>query len=191
MSPLLSKNSDSGLNVSATCSPMDPHSTFCVVRFFFFAGGGCAGSCFEAQMSGAQPSARACHTLTRLAHKLFMFGGYDGARCFNDMDIIDLQTMTWMQPALQGLTFVSETHRQFFLFIFRTPPTPFFRFPSTLRLARVSSCNCFDQLVFECEALTHEPLSFFGACMNPPEKHASKCREPSEANGRRFGGKVW
>jgi len=56
----------------------------------------------KAQMSGAQPSARACHTLTRLAHKLFMFGGYDGARCFNDMDIIDLQTMTWMQPALQG-----------------------------------------------------------------------------------------
>jgi len=56
----------------------------------------------RAQTSGTPPSARACHTLTRLAHKLYMFGGYDGAKCFNDMDIIDLETMTWMQPALSG-----------------------------------------------------------------------------------------
>eukprot|EP00439_Symbiodinium_sp_Y106_P021504 s2689_g2.t1 len=56
----------------------------------------------KAPTSGTPPSARACHTLTRLAHKLYMFGGYDGAKCFNDMDIIDLETMTWMQPALSG-----------------------------------------------------------------------------------------
>mmetsp|Transcript_88738 Transcript_88738/g.185549 ORF Transcript_88738/g.185549 Transcript_88738/m.185549 type:complete len:522 (-) Transcript_88738:66-1631(-) len=56
----------------------------------------------KAQTSGTPPSARACHTLTRLAHKLYMFGGYDGTKCFNDMDIIDLETMTWMQPALSG-----------------------------------------------------------------------------------------
>mmetsp|Transcript_5359 Transcript_5359/g.16717 ORF Transcript_5359/g.16717 Transcript_5359/m.16717 type:complete len:526 (-) Transcript_5359:145-1722(-) len=56
----------------------------------------------KAQTSGTPPSARACHTLTRLARKLYMFGGYDGAKCFNDMDIIDLETMTWMQPALSG-----------------------------------------------------------------------------------------
>lgn len=56
----------------------------------------------RAQTSGTAPSARACHTLTRLAHKLYMFGGYDGTKCFNDMDIIDLETMTWMQPALSG-----------------------------------------------------------------------------------------
>jgi hypothetical protein len=31
-----------------------------------------------------------------------MFGGYDGSKCFNDMDIIDLEMMTWMQPALSG-----------------------------------------------------------------------------------------
>jgi len=31
-----------------------------------------------------------------------MFGGYDGAKCFNDMDILDLETMTWMQPAISG-----------------------------------------------------------------------------------------
>mmetsp|Transcript_74769 Transcript_74769/g.139590 ORF Transcript_74769/g.139590 Transcript_74769/m.139590 type:complete len:512 (+) Transcript_74769:72-1607(+) len=56
----------------------------------------------KAQTSGTPPLARACHTLTRLAHKLYMFGGYDGAKCFNDMDIIDLETMTWMQPNLSG-----------------------------------------------------------------------------------------
>lgn len=56
----------------------------------------------KAMTSGTSPSARACHTLTRLAHKLYMFGGYDGAKCFNDMDILDLETMTWMQPGLTG-----------------------------------------------------------------------------------------
>lgn len=59
-------------------------------------------SWIRAQTSGTAPSARACHTLTRLQHKLYMFGGYDGTKCFNDMDIIDLETMTWMQPALAG-----------------------------------------------------------------------------------------
>jgi len=71
------------------------------------AGGGDAGSSdsltwHKAPTSGTPPSARACHTLTRLAHKLYMFGGYDGGKCFNDMDIIDLETMTWMQPTLSG-----------------------------------------------------------------------------------------
>ena len=41
---------------------------------------------YRGQTSGTPPSARACHTLTRLAHKLYMFGGYDGAKCFNDLD---------------------------------------------------------------------------------------------------------
>jgi len=56
----------------------------------------------KGQTSGVSPPARACHTLTRLAHKLYMFGGYDGAKCFNDMDILDVETMTWIQPALSG-----------------------------------------------------------------------------------------
>jgi N-acetylneuraminic acid mutarotase len=25
-----------------------------------------------------------------------MFGGYDGDKCFNDIDILDLDTMTWI-----------------------------------------------------------------------------------------------
>jgi len=52
--------------------------------------------------SGNAPAARACHTLSRLGWKLYMFGGYDGAKCFNDMDILDLETMTWMHPTLAG-----------------------------------------------------------------------------------------
>eukprot|EP00397_Hematodinium_sp_SG-2012_P019350 GEMP01019877.1.p1 GENE.GEMP01019877.1~~GEMP01019877.1.p1 ORF type:complete len:515 (+),score=55.52 GEMP01019877.1:19-1563(+) len=52
--------------------------------------------------SGNAPAARACHTLSRLGWKLYMFGGYDGTKCFNDMDILDLETMTWMHPTLSG-----------------------------------------------------------------------------------------
>ncbi|CEL93311.1 unnamed protein product [Vitrella brassicaformis CCMP3155] len=52
--------------------------------------------------SGSAPSARACHTLTRVGRKLYMFGGYDGTKCFNDMDVLDLDTMTWIQPNLTG-----------------------------------------------------------------------------------------
>jgi len=31
-----------------------------------------------------------------------MFGGYDGEKCFNDIDILDLDTMTWISPQVQG-----------------------------------------------------------------------------------------
>jgi hypothetical protein len=31
-----------------------------------------------------------------------MFGGYDGAKCFNDIDVLDLDTMTWLQPNVSG-----------------------------------------------------------------------------------------
>lgn len=47
-----------------------------------------------------KPSGRACHTMSRVGKKLYMFGGYDGEKCFNDMDILDLETMTWIQPSV-------------------------------------------------------------------------------------------
>ena len=31
-----------------------------------------------------------------------MFGGYDGSKCFNDLDVLDLDTMTWIQPRVAG-----------------------------------------------------------------------------------------
>ena len=33
-----------------------------------------------------------------------MFGGYDGAKCFNDIDVLDLDTMTWLQPNVLPLS---------------------------------------------------------------------------------------
>lgn len=78
-------------------------------------------------MSGTLPSARACHTTTLLGRKVYMFGGYDGVKCFNDLDVcvrsggtaappltrirpvpvdssrrLDLDTMTWLQPRVSG-----------------------------------------------------------------------------------------
>ena len=32
-----------------------------------------------------------------------MFGGYDGSKCFNDVDVLDLDTMTWIQPRVSGV----------------------------------------------------------------------------------------
>ena len=31
-----------------------------------------------------------------------MFGGYDGEKCFNDIDVLDLDTMTWISPPVSG-----------------------------------------------------------------------------------------
>ena len=56
----------------------------------------------QPMLSGAPPSARACHTTTRMGRKLYMFGGYDGTKCFNDVDVLDLETMTWIQPRVSG-----------------------------------------------------------------------------------------
>lgn len=56
----------------------------------------------QPMLSGEPPSARACHTTTRLGRKLYMFGGYDGTKCFNDVDVLDLETMTWIQPRVSG-----------------------------------------------------------------------------------------
>jgi hypothetical protein len=56
-------------------------------------------------VSGVVPSARACHTITLAGSgkgKAYLFGGYDGAKCFADLDVLDLETMTWMQPRVSG-----------------------------------------------------------------------------------------
>lgn len=41
--------------------------------------------------------------MSRVGRKLYMFGGYDGDKCFNDIDILDLDTMTWIKPTVSGL----------------------------------------------------------------------------------------
>lgn len=41
--------------------------------------------------------------MSRVGRKLYMFGGYDGDKCFNDIDILDMDTMTWIQPQVSGM----------------------------------------------------------------------------------------
>jgi hypothetical protein len=48
------------------------------------------------EVSGLIPSARACHTITLAGTgkgKAYLFGGYDGSKCFSDLDVLDLETM--------------------------------------------------------------------------------------------------
>lgn len=40
--------------------------------------------------------------MSRVDRKVYMFGGYDGAKCFNDIEILDLHLMTWIQPNIYG-----------------------------------------------------------------------------------------
>ncbi|KAL5369715.1 hypothetical protein CPHLJ_3g3600 [Cryptosporidium parvum] len=42
-----------------------------------------------------KPSARACHSLTRIFGRLYLFGGFDGIQCFNDLWVYDIAKMTW------------------------------------------------------------------------------------------------
>lgn len=46
-------------------------------------------------VSGVAPSARACHTTTLLGRKVYMLGGYDGLRCFDTLDVLDLVRALW------------------------------------------------------------------------------------------------
>jgi hypothetical protein len=57
---------------------------------------------FVPPVSGVPPSARACHTTTLLGRKVYAYGGYDGARCFADLDVFDVDTSTWLQPRVSG-----------------------------------------------------------------------------------------
>jgi N-acetylneuraminic acid mutarotase len=56
----------------------------------------------RAQTSGVHPSARACHTMSRVGRKIYLFGGYNGSVCYTAIEILDLDTMTWIQPTVTG-----------------------------------------------------------------------------------------
>ncbi|KAA0176199.1 hypothetical protein FNF27_02256 [Cafeteria roenbergensis] len=74
-------------------------------------------------VSGAPPSARACHCIVVHKRKAYCFGGYDGSRCFNDLDVLDLDTLTWTRAAVTGddpqarnAASLTVVHDQLFLF---------------------------------------------------------------------------
>ncbi|KAH9328495.1 hypothetical protein KI387_000603, partial [Taxus chinensis] len=52
---------------------------------------------------GTPPSPRSDHTAAVHADKyLLIFGGGSHSTCFNDLHVLDLQTMEWSQPKMQG-----------------------------------------------------------------------------------------
>lgn len=52
---------------------------------------------------GTPPSPRSDHTAAVHADKyLLIFGGGSHSSCFNDLHVLDLQTMEWSQPKMQG-----------------------------------------------------------------------------------------
>jgi N-acetylneuraminic acid mutarotase len=41
------------------------------------------------------PSPRACHTMNKIGAKLYLFGGYDGTSCFNELCVYKTDSKTW------------------------------------------------------------------------------------------------
>ncbi|CAA0823222.1 Acyl-CoA-binding domain-containing protein 4 [Striga hermonthica] len=57
----------------------------------------------EMEMVGVPPSPRSDHTAAVHADRyLLIFGGGSHATCFNDLHVLDLQTMEWSRPTQQG-----------------------------------------------------------------------------------------
>ena len=91
-----------------TPSSRNNHATFVVGQRLFIHGGHDGGTwladlhCLDIDamqwvtpsVSGKIPSARACHTCTlmegrRGGRKVYLFGGYDGSRCFSGVDVLE------------------------------------------------------------------------------------------------------
>lgn len=69
------------------------------------------------------PLARACHTLNRVGKKLFMIGGYDGNKCYNDVDIYDIEKKYWTSvegkgsvPSARNAHTVTTVEKKLYLF---------------------------------------------------------------------------
>lgn len=69
-----------------------------------------ADSCWSQPVTyGSPPSARACHTCTVVPQygiagsHMVCFGGFDGSQCFNDIDILELRSLTWSRPQVAGV----------------------------------------------------------------------------------------
>lgn len=54
-------------------------------------------------VSGAPPEPRSSHTaVTYMERYIVIFGGGSVANCYNDIVILDTQTMSWIRPAMSG-----------------------------------------------------------------------------------------
>jgi N-acetylneuraminic acid mutarotase len=51
---------------------------------------------------GKAPEARGWHSMSAVDHRLFVFGGYNGSAPFQDLHVLDTETMVWSQPETHG-----------------------------------------------------------------------------------------
>lgn len=47
------------------------------------------------QINGYKPGGRACHSLTCVDKYLYMFGGFNGVRSFNKLEVFDIENSVW------------------------------------------------------------------------------------------------
>ncbi|KAL6073584.1 Serine/threonine-protein kinase 4 [Balamuthia mandrillaris] len=52
--------------------------------------------------TGSNPSARSQHSATTVGQQLFVFGGFDGTSCLNDLFILDLENWSWRKGETSG-----------------------------------------------------------------------------------------
>eukprot|EP00013_Stygamoeba_regulata_P016717 CAMPEP_0177688834 /NCGR_PEP_ID=MMETSP0447-20121125/34857_1 /TAXON_ID=0 /ORGANISM="Stygamoeba regulata, Strain BSH-02190019" /LENGTH=654 /DNA_ID=CAMNT_0019199137 /DNA_START=203 /DNA_END=2164 /DNA_ORIENTATION=+ len=53
-------------------------------------------------VTGQAPEARGWHSMSAVDHRLFVFGGYNGSTPFQDLHVLDTETMVWSQPQTHG-----------------------------------------------------------------------------------------
>eukprot|EP00808_Paulinella_micropora_P027505 g7254.t1 len=57
---------------------------------------------YQSVAKGVAPCPRAAHSATVVGKKVFFFAGNDGKHLFNDLHILDTETMEWIRPNMTG-----------------------------------------------------------------------------------------
>lgn len=62
----------------------------------------------QAYVAGTSPAARSRHSTCLIGgSKLLVFGGGDDSRVYNDLYVLDIETMSWSRPTMRGMLPVS------------------------------------------------------------------------------------
>ena len=56
----------------------------------------------QAYVAGTSPAARSRHSTVAIGSKLYVFGGGDDSRVYNDLYVLDTETMAWSRPVIKG-----------------------------------------------------------------------------------------
>ncbi|KAI5389433.1 hypothetical protein KIW84_074909 [Lathyrus oleraceus] len=69
----------------------------------------------EIDVVGVPPSPRSDHAVTVHVGRYFLiFGGGSHATCYNDLHVLDLQTMEWISAGLKSEEIHSQQHNESF-----------------------------------------------------------------------------